>query len=504
MNCNKFIRGVAMLCASSFLWVSCQKEQSGIIESPTAVGDNLKNSGAVADDPALVAKLPVISSADFMAGKITDYYSYQPQTEAAKGSGGGRDRTSPSVSIINPATGSTVNNTVSVQVSATDNVGISSVVLKVDGTVIASSNVAPYNFSWNTSGLSAGTHTLSATATDAAGNSRVSSIQVGYNTPAGSDITPPSVSITSPTNGSSVSSTITVGVSATDNLGVSSVSFKVDGTLVGTDNSAPYSFSWNTGTVASGTHTLLATASDAAGNINSSSIQVTVNTTVIPPSTLPSSFHLVTPPIGNQGAEFSCVAFAAGYGARSIEQYYQTGASTFDQGNNIFSPEFLYNQTKAFADCGSGTSITTVLEFMKNTGISTWQSMPYSDLNGCSLLPTSSQVSNAGTYKISSYSAIYKSDVTAIKTTLVNRHPLIMTVNLDQGFTNAGPGYIWNSFVGAGGFSHALVICGYDDAKNAFKVMNSWGTGWGDAGYSWIDYNFLAQTGGTWTFVING
>ena len=118
-------------------------------------------------------------------------------------------------------------------------------------------------------------------------------------------------------------------------------------------------------------------------------------------------------------------------------------------------------------------------------------------------MPTSSQLSNAATYKISTYSAIYKTDIIAIKTAVVNKHPLIMTVNLDESFTNAPPGFIWKSFSGAGGFSHALIICGYDDAKHAFKVFNSWGTNWGDAGFSWIDYDFLSQTGGTWTFVIN-
>jgi len=224
---------------------------------------------------------------------------------------------------------------------------------------------------------------------------------------------------------------------------------------------------------------------------------------IIPPTTLPTSAQLIMPPIGNQGAEFSCVAFAAGYAARSAEQFYKTGASGYNSATNIFSPEFLYNQTK-FGDCGAGTSITTVLEFLKANGICTGQSMPYSDLNGCSLLPTSSQLTEASNYKINSYSVISKADVTAIKTTIVNRHPLILTVNLDASFTNAPPGFVWKAYSGADGFGHALVICGYDDARHAFKVMNSWGTNWGDAGYSWIDYDFLAQTGGMWTFVING
>lgn len=43
----------------------------------------------------------------------------------------------------------------------------------------------------------------------------------------------------------------------------------------------------------------------------------------------------------------------------------------------------------------------------------------------------------------------------------------------------------------AGG--HAQVLVGYDDAKNAFLVRNSWGKNWGERGYCWIDYNLFNQ-----------
>jgi leucyl aminopeptidase len=83
------------------------------------------------------------------------------------------------------------------------------------------------------------------------------------------------VTITSPTNGSTVSGNVTVAASATDNLGVSKVEFRVDGVLVATDTSAPYSFGWNTRKL-SGSHTITATAYDTAGNQASASSTVTV------------------------------------------------------------------------------------------------------------------------------------------------------------------------------------------------------------------------------------
>jgi hypothetical protein len=93
----------------------------------------------------------------------------------------------------------------------------------------------------------------------------------------GGDTTPPTTSITSPANGSTVSGTITVQASASDNVGVSRVELYVDGSLAGTDSTSPYSFSWNTASVPNGSHGLQTRAYDAAGNTGSSSV---VNVTV--------------------------------------------------------------------------------------------------------------------------------------------------------------------------------------------------------------------------------
>ncbi|HUP31586.1 MAG TPA: S8 family serine peptidase [Gaiellaceae bacterium] len=86
------------------------------------------------------------------------------------------------------------------------------------------------------------------------------------------DTSPPTTSITSPSDGATVSGTITVQASASDDVGVARVELYVDGGLVGTDTTSPYTFSWDTTTVANGSHSLQTKAYDAAGNVGSSAL----------------------------------------------------------------------------------------------------------------------------------------------------------------------------------------------------------------------------------------
>ena len=79
--------------------------------------------------------------------------------------------------------------------------------------------------------------------------------------------TPPSVSITAPAAGSTVSGTITVTASASDNVGVAGVTFLRDDVPLGAEDTvAPYSVAWNTTALSPGHYTLTAVARDTAGN----------------------------------------------------------------------------------------------------------------------------------------------------------------------------------------------------------------------------------------------
>ncbi len=99
----------------------------------------------------------------------------------------------------------------------------------------------------------------------------------------------PSVSITSPTAGATVSHVVQIAATANANAGVTGVEFFADGVSLGIDTTAPYTMGWNSTTAANATHTLTAVARDGAGNqATSAPVSVTsmnpafVNETVVP------------------------------------------------------------------------------------------------------------------------------------------------------------------------------------------------------------------------------
>ncbi len=101
----------------------------------------------------------------------------------------------------------------------------------------------------------------------------------GGSSPPPPDTTPPAVSVTAPPG--DVSRTVTLEVSVSDNVGVASVEFRVGGTLIATDSTAPFTADWDTGTVADGAHEISAVARDAAGNSTTSAgVLVTVSNQV--------------------------------------------------------------------------------------------------------------------------------------------------------------------------------------------------------------------------------
>ena len=200
---------------------------------------------------------------------------------------------SPSVSITSPAAGATFTApaTVAIAANASDSDGtIARVDFYSGSTLLGSDTSAPYQWSWT--GVAAGTYALTARATDNAGALTTSaSVSITVNNPAPPPNASPSVAITGPTAGETFTApaTVAIAANASDTDGtVARVDFYNGSTLLGSDTSAPYAWSW-TG-VSAGTYSLSARAIDDDGaQTTSAAVSITVNDPApLPAGALPS------------------------------------------------------------------------------------------------------------------------------------------------------------------------------------------------------------------------
>jgi hypothetical protein len=272
------------------------------------------------------------------------------------------DTTAPSASITSPAGGASVSGTTTIAATASDNVGVTRVEFLVDGVLLASDTSAPYSASWNTTTATNAAHSLTARAFDAANNQTTSaavSVTVS-NTAPPPDTTPPAVSITSPAGGASLSGTATISASASDNVGVTRVEFFVDGVLLASDTSSPYSASWNTTTTSNASHSLMTRAWDAANNQTASSVvTVTVNNAAPPPPPAGTAMLTVTA-TGRSGERVTSnpAGINVSVGA--------TGSASFNTGTSITLSVTNSRDAIWSGACSSGGNKTKTCTFTLN------------------------------------------------------------------------------------------------------------------------------------------
>lgn len=196
------------------------------------------------------------------------------------------DTIAPTINITAPATGASVSSPIAVTATASDTggSGVAKVDFTVDGVLQSSVNTpGPYTWTWTTTAV--GSHTISAKATDGAGNvSTLSSVTVTI-----LDTTKPVTTITGPLGGATVGgSAVAVTATANDNVGVASAVLSVDGIAYQTapgNSVGNYGFTWNTSNFTNGAHSLQVQAKDAAGNTaNSAAVAVTVANDTTAPS----------------------------------------------------------------------------------------------------------------------------------------------------------------------------------------------------------------------------
>ncbi len=197
------------------------------------------------------------------------------------------DTTSPTISITSPSAG-TISGSVSLSATAADpvvanqvNSGVATVQFLLDGSNIGSALTAPpYSGTWNTVGVSNGAHTITAVATDGAGNKTTSSaVSVTVN----NFINVPPVMAAIPAKSVNENSLLTFTVSATDGNN-DTLTYSASGLPAGaTFNAGTQTFSWTPTFAQSGVYNVTFTADDGHGGNNSQNAVITVLNVNRPP-----------------------------------------------------------------------------------------------------------------------------------------------------------------------------------------------------------------------------
>ena len=204
----------------------------------------------------------------------------------------------PTVSLTAPSNNATYTAPASVTLSANaaDSDGTVAKVEFFSGSTLLNSDAsAPYTFSWTN--VAAGNYTLTAKATDNAGAVTTSApVTVSVTTVTPPTNVAPTVSLTAPSNNATYTApaSIILSANAADSDGtVAKVEFFNGSTLVSSDASAPFTFTWTS--VAAGTYTLTAKATDNAGAVTTSAPVTITVTTVTPPANVAPTVSLTAP-----------------------------------------------------------------------------------------------------------------------------------------------------------------------------------------------------------------
>jgi MYXO-CTERM domain-containing protein len=177
------------------------------------------------------------------------------------------DTQPPQVQLTSPIANARVSGLVMLVAQAMDNVAVTRVEFFEGTTKLGEASTPPWQFETDTALWASGPKSLTAKASDAAGNSTTSDVVVVTVGQSMVDQTPPVVSIRLPSAGAQTTLSAVLVAEASDDVGVTHVDFELDGERVSSDPEAPYE---TTVSVLAGAHSLVAIAFDASGQFTRS------------------------------------------------------------------------------------------------------------------------------------------------------------------------------------------------------------------------------------------
>ena len=192
------------------------------------------------------------------------------------------------------------------------------------------------------------------------------------------------------------------------------------------------------------------------------------------------------PKAGDQGNKGSCWAWTAAY------------LLSFAKGTeSAYSPEYIYQRYKGNTNnCNHPENSFETLESVFHDGALTLSEFP--NVSECNKQPTEAQRKKAEQGRMGGYSVevLDKKGILNSMKVILSRDqiPLLVSMQVDDFFMKKGnitkDRPYWKEFGYYDG-NHAMIIVGYKEGF--FKVLNSWGTGFGDNGYVWISNSILEE-----------
>ena len=200
------------------------------------------------------------------------------------------------------------------------------------------------------------------------------------------------------------------------------------------------------------------------------------------------------PPPLDQGGQNSCVGWALAYAVKTYQEQLEERVPVVTpdgriDARRVFSPGYVYSQVNQGRD--GGCKYPDALRLVAEQGVAPWADMPYVEGKPFELPPPAAQAA-AKRYRIDTWRQVNVQDPRELKAHLNAGYPVMIGVKVDEGFKALTDG-VWGAPSGKELGNHAMVIVGYDDARGAFRLINSWGQGWGQKGYGWVAYDHFRR-----------
>jgi len=202
------------------------------------------------------------------------------------------------------------------------------------------------------------------------------------------------------------------------------------------------------------------------------------------------------PKPGYQGPQPDCVAWATTYAARSFLHGRETGRQPTDPGDQM-SPAYVYNRLRVPGSmCDRPVRVVDALRLLQREGSVTLADFP-DDIASCNVPAPASLLEKASQFRLDGWRAINREVpgvlaspivVDDIKGALSRGEPVVFAMPAASDFMALRGDAIYTHEQRENTNWHAMAVVGYDEDRQAFRVINSWGQWWGDGGYAWIGY----------------